>query len=166
MPRWTPFAKGCGMNDWLEFFEHTITTIQEQLSVVLDASGCREGWLQGEFFRAGVSRQLQVNRHSLGDGTKADLSCSEPAMVAELKVVGALDSTKMQGLIERDVERMRQQRREGVDAYMILVVPDRESPPNKLDTFLRQCDFPNCQMVVKKYPQFTVKIWQLKPESA
>jgi hypothetical protein len=76
--------------DWIRFFTDTIDAIHEPLAVVLTASGCREGWLQGELYRAGRAYDVRVNEYSLGSRQTADLSCGDaPDMLAELKIVGA-----------------------------------------------------------------------------
>jgi hypothetical protein len=36
---------------WLEEFFRFFRKAQRPLSMILDAEGCREGWLQGEFYR-------------------------------------------------------------------------------------------------------------------
>ena len=51
------------MPDWLKFFDKTIAEIHNELTIVLSAPGCREGWLQGEFFRAGRDYDLKVNTY-------------------------------------------------------------------------------------------------------
>ncbi len=61
------------------------------LGVVLNAVGCREGWLQGELYRHLVAQDLdfQVNSYKLGPRKKADLYGIRPVpMIAELKVFG------------------------------------------------------------------------------
>src|SRR5262245_25875511 len=116
------------MPDWMTFFADTIAALHEPLSVVLQASGCREGWLQGELFRAGRRYDLRVNEYGLGGRQTADVSCGEaPDMLAELKIVGADYFPKMQGYIESDVARMKAVSTSGTQRYMILVIPRSEA---------------------------------------
>src|SRR5690349_2094007 len=112
------------MTDWLTFFVNTIEAIREPLSVVLTASGCREGWLQGELFRAGREYDLRVNEHNLGGRQTVDVSYGEgPAMLAEIKSIGANHQQKMQGYLELDVGRMRSVSTTCTERYMILIIP-------------------------------------------
>ena len=47
------------MQTWPQFFTEFFDHSEAALSVVLNASGCREGWIQGEFFRFGQDRRLR-----------------------------------------------------------------------------------------------------------
>jgi hypothetical protein len=72
---------------FLAFFDE----IASQLAVVLNAEGCREGWLQGEFYRHFRTPEngFRVNCSYGGSRTKHDLFCERPIqMAAELKVYG------------------------------------------------------------------------------
>ncbi|MBC8107751.1 MAG: hypothetical protein H7Z14_14255 [Anaerolineae bacterium] len=60
------FTSGTAMTNWLHFFERTIDAIKKPLSIVLESSGCRQGWLQGEFFRAGRKYGVSTDEHPLG----------------------------------------------------------------------------------------------------
>ena len=147
------------MTDWLHFFVQAIESIHEPLSVVLRASGCREGWLQGELFRAGRAYDLRVNEYSLGGRQTADLSCGEgPAMLAEIKIVGADYYPKMQGYIESDVERMRAVTTAGTERYMILIIPACETK-TKLGDYLHSCSFSDT-CVEREWPGFRLRIWR------
>ncbi|WP_137105596.1 hypothetical protein [Azospirillum argentinense] len=81
---------------WFDYFHAQFDALAADLGVVLDASGCREGWLQGELFRRSPDQDFAVNTYPYTDiGGKADLEGLRPcvtggeaAMVAELKVVG------------------------------------------------------------------------------
>jgi hypothetical protein len=58
--------------------------------VVLEATGCREGWLQGELFRrlSPLDLGFSVNTFQIPDG-KADISGTVPTrMAGEIKVYG------------------------------------------------------------------------------
>jgi hypothetical protein len=147
------------MDDWLKFFVDTIGSINERLAVVVNAAGCREGWLQGELFIFGREHGLRVNRYSLGHRQTADLSCGEaPDMVAEIKIVGAHYFPKMRGYIEADVQRMLAVSK-GTQRFMILVIP-RSDDKTPLGEYLHSCCFsPNC--VEKEWPGFYLRIWQL-----
>ena len=154
-------SSGWNMIDWLTFFADTIETIRVPLSTVLGASGCREGWLQGELYRAGHQYGLRVNEHSLGDRKTADLSCGDaPEMLAEIKIVGANYFPKMQAAIESDVERMRAVRTPGTQRFMILVIP-RSDVKTKLGDYLDSCNFPG-RCVEREWPEFRLRIWRLE----
>jgi len=140
--------------DWPEFFIDRIERIERRLKKVLDASGCREGWLQGELFLHGQSNGLSVNTHV--GGTFCDLSCGAE-MAAEVKIIGARDHSKMRSRLESDVARLKKMthvpRR-----YMILVRPDH---PGKtiMTKYLDECSFGRCKSAV--FDGFRVQIWQL-----
>jgi hypothetical protein len=76
---------------WSDRFSVLFAEIARPLAVVLNADGCREGWLQGEFYRHFRPQYdgFRVN-YSYGSGrVKHDLYCPVPnEMVAELKVYG------------------------------------------------------------------------------
>ena len=76
---------------WIDLFEQVFDSISEPLSVVLNAARCREGWLQGEFYRHLIERDkdFRVNEYKIPLGGKADLCGKKPSrMVAEIKVYG------------------------------------------------------------------------------
>jgi hypothetical protein len=147
------------MPDWLRFFSSTIEAIREPLSVILNASGCREGWLQGEMFRAGRAFDLRVNEYALGGRQTADVSCGDlPDMLAEIKIVGANYFPKMQGFIESDVGRMRAVSTPGTERFMILIIP-RSEAKTKLGEYLHSCSFsPHC--LERDLPSFRLRIWK------
>lgn len=151
--------EGHDMTEWLTFFTETIAAIREPLSVVLTASGCREGWLQGELYRAGRDHDLRVNEYSLGNRQTADVSCGDgPEMLAEIKIVGANYYATMQGFIEADVARMRAVSTPGTQRFMILIIPRCEAK-TALGDYLHACSFsPTC--VERDWPEFRLRIWQ------
>lgn len=81
---------------WFNYFREQFDNLAADLKVVLDASGCREGWLQGELFRRSSDQDFAVNTYRYpGLGGKADLEGLRPVrsegqapMVAELKIIG------------------------------------------------------------------------------
>jgi len=81
-------AKFC---NWLEAFRHAFNDMAPDLAVVLNAKGCREGWIQAELFRR-LSRSdpaFSVNSYKLSKGKTADLHGEKPTpMLAEIKVLG------------------------------------------------------------------------------
>ena len=77
--------------EWTRLFKEVFDSLSEPFSVVLNAAGCREGWLQGEFFRRLHVRDhaFVVSEHKIGPRAKADLYGEKPSrMVAEIKVYG------------------------------------------------------------------------------
>src|SRR5947208_155416 len=65
--------------------------IASPLGVILNASGCREGWIQGEMFRhfSPGNNGFSVNCSYANSRMKHDLHCKKPTeVVAELKVYG------------------------------------------------------------------------------
>jgi len=76
---------------WPSKFRTTFDALAPSLAVVLNAAGCREGWLQEELYRqlANQDPDFQVNTYELGPGKRADLHGIRPVpMIAELKVFG------------------------------------------------------------------------------
>jgi len=128
------------MIDWMAFFETSIDAIHHDLAYVLaNASGCREGWLQGELLLAGREYSLWTNESVVGCPGKVDLVCGNPPqMVAEIKIVGAHYSPKMESAVEADVERLR--RLEVPDRYMLLVIVPSDAD-TQLGAYLTACSF-------------------------
>ena len=145
--------------DWMKFFVQTVDAIHGPLAVVLNASGCREGWLQGELYRAGRDYDLRVNAYSLGSRQTADLSCGDgPDMLAEIKIVGADYFPKMRGYIESDVERMRAVSNADTQRFMILIIPHSDTI-TPLGEWLTTCSFsPTC--AEREWPGFRLRIWK------
>ena len=76
---------------WPERFLTLFSEIALPLTDILTAEGCREGWLQGEFYRHfhTVENSFRVNSSYCDSRAKHDLYCEQPTkMVAELKVYG------------------------------------------------------------------------------
>jgi hypothetical protein len=149
------------MPDWLRFFDQTLAQIHRELAVVLDAPGCREGWLQGEFFRAGRKYDLAVNTYPFGKRAKADLSAGDPVkMVAEIKIVASWYQPKQRYAVEADVSRLKAIKRKGVERFMILIVPGATDATRTLGRWLTTCSFSDsCRE--RGWPEFRVRIWKL-----
>ena|GEM_PF-2148225 len=151
--------------DWPSLFLSVFESVSNTLSIVLQAAGCREGWLQGEFFRYGHSLNIpiDVNDFDLGNRQKADLSSDHhPKMVAEIKIVGADYQSKMIKCIESDVERLRRLSEEW-ERYMILVAPqaNARARKSKLGVFLDTCSFGKiCDD--REFGAFRVRIWRVE----
>ena len=76
---------------WIEPLGAFFQEIQAPLSLVLDAEGCREGWIQGELFRhfRPNDASFNVNCSHTSKQVKHDIVCGNPAsLIAELKVYG------------------------------------------------------------------------------
>lgn len=78
---------------WFELLVEFFDAHSESLGEVFDASGCREGWVQGELFRWFRCRRgfgtFAVNSLRISDTEKADFSAEEPTrVVREIKLVG------------------------------------------------------------------------------
>lgn len=124
--------------DWLAHFEQFFLHIATPLAVVLDADGCREGWLQGEFYRYGRRHgpKLSTNTSTDSPQKKFDLLCGCPPMLAEIKIAGGNYYAKVKGMIADDVERLLQADH-SFTKVMILVV-DRKVTTTKLAKWLMQ----------------------------
>ena len=154
------------MHTWTSFLIEFFDNIQDALSEVLNASGCREGWLQGEFFRYGAERDLRVNEYSLGGQKRADLYCpKEPRMIAEIKIIGADYQAKMRDALDEDVDRLKRVVDSGLEKYMILIIPESEVRSSGLGKHLNNARYsPEC--FEKSYPAFKVRIWRLGMDPA
>ncbi len=76
---------------WIGEIEAVFDSIESEFAIVLDAAGCREGWLQGEFFHRLNQRDgtFRVNWFQLAKNSHADLYGElHGKMVAEIKIVG------------------------------------------------------------------------------
>lgn len=149
---------------WEQFFLDFFDYSAESIGVVVYARGCREGWLQGEMYRAGWRRGLRVNEYSLGGNKKADLCCLEPPrMVAEVKVLGAEYEGKMQYALDADVERLRRIEDSVLERYMVLVIPKSEVQSSLGEYLTTVCYSTRC--VEREYPEFNLRLWRLDPLS-
>ena len=146
---------------WEQFFLDFFDYSAEAIGIVVSASGCREGWLQGELYRAGRRRGLRVNEYPLGGNRKADLCCREsPRMVAEIKVLGADYQGKMRYALDADVERMSAIQDGELERYMILVIPNSKVQSSLGQHLSGVCYSPLC--VERKYPEFGLRLWRLE----
>lgn len=80
---------------WVSVFCGIFDKIHKELGVVLRAGGCREGWLQGEFYRRSLESIITNSSYSCDKRLKVDLRCDSPEafsinskMIAEIKVCG------------------------------------------------------------------------------
>ena len=145
---------------WLRFFDTFFRDTRESLAVVLKASGCREGWLQGELFRAGRARDLRVNEFDLGDRRRADLYCPiSPRMIAEIKIIGADYYAKQRYALDDDVQRLREATEPDLERYMILVIP-RSDSDTTLGDHLRSVTF-SAECLECDHGSFILRIWRL-----
>ena len=76
---------------WLDRIAEFFETRGDELVPIMDAWGCREGWVQGElfrFFRIAGHENFHVNRELAN--VKFDLwsDCLEAPMVGEMKLIG------------------------------------------------------------------------------
>jgi hypothetical protein len=80
---------GVRATNWADRLTKFFRAREEALGYILEARGCREGWLHGELHRE--FRRVPgfaINHHALSDGETADLLV-EGAMIGELKILGA-----------------------------------------------------------------------------
>jgi len=84
---------GAAMNEIVEELRRFFQKIAQPLSEVLDAAGCREGWLQGELYRWFHKQpqysRFRVNSLNIGQRRTADFDADTPIpLVGELKIIG------------------------------------------------------------------------------
>ena len=150
------------MQTWTEYFTAFFDQSEAARGVVLNASGCREGWIQGEFFRFGQGRRLRVNEYPLGGNKKADLFCDvSPRMIAEIKILGADYFGKMRHYLDSDVARLQAVPDETLERYMILVIP-HSNVQSRLGEHLHSVSYSE-RCSEKNYRWFKTRIWQLTP---
>jgi hypothetical protein len=148
---------------WEQFFIDLFDYSAESLGTVIYAWGCREGWLQGELYRAGWRRGLRVNEFSLGGNKKADLCCREtPRMVAEIKILGGDYESKGRWALHADVERLRAVADGDLEKYKLLIIPESEGSSLLGDYLHGVCYSKRC--VDKEYPAFRLRLWRLDDE--
>ena len=141
--------------DWIAYFDQFFSPRAEELAVIIDAAGCREGWVQGEMFLHGRDLGLRTN----ATRSRFDLLCPSPPMIAEIKICGGGYAQKMRGFIEGDVQKLS--RAAGpYDRFMILIVDSRITD-TPLGRWLTTCDFPH----VRKHERclsglLAIRIWQ------
>lgn len=146
---------------WEQFFLDFFDLSAESIGVVVRSWGCREGWLQGELYRAGWRRGLRVNEYSLGGNKKADLCCSEmPRMVAEIKILGADYYAKGRYALDADVERLTAINDAELEKYMLLVMPRSEAQSSLGEYLTGVCYSPQC--IEREYPEFKFRLWRLE----
>ena len=107
--------------DWISFFDAFFSQRAAELERILDAGGCREGWLQGEVFLYGRNVSIQTN----ASRRKHDLQCGLHPMIAEIKICGGDYAAKMRDYIENDVVKLAEAP-DRCQRFMILVVDTRE----------------------------------------
>ena len=138
----------------MEFFETFFARHKEQLARLLDAGGCREGWIQGQMFLDAPPRFLKTN------ATKRnyDLYSEAPLAIGEIKICGGDYQPKMQGRIEKDVKKLRQS--EATEKYMILIV-DTRVKATRLGKWLASCDFAREEYREFEGRDFKVRVWKI-----
>ena len=152
--------------DWLAHFERFFQHVAAPLGVVLDADGCREGWLQGELYRYGRGNppRLSTNASTSSRRRKFDLLCKSPPMVAEIKICGGSYQTKTKRMIEEDVEKLR--RADDSSARVLILVVDRRVTNTELAGWLltwNPTDPPKYMRAIRRDVSdwVTVRMWEL-----
>ena len=145
--------------DWGTQFRAFFEARQDEIAHILDAGGCRECWLQGEFYLAFRDKCLKTNVTS----KKYDLRCEADGvrpMIAEIKICGGDYSPKMQGYIEDDVRKLVSAG-SAFERYMILVIDTRIG--SKLRKWLSNfCpDVLHEKVLDAESEKFTVRIWKI-----
>jgi hypothetical protein len=141
---------------FLDFFDFNA----EAVGIVMNAWGCREGGLHGEFYRAGWRRGLRVNEYPLGGNKKADLCCFDaPQMVAEVKVLGADYQAKGRYALDADVDRLAVIKDAKLEKYIALVIPNSEVRSLLGEYLGNVCYSPQC--IEREYPTFKLRLWRL-----
>ena len=141
---------------WTSIFKLFFDSRKNEIDKILDAQGCREGWLQGEIFLCAPPNSLQTNATS----QKYDLVSKIDQMIAEIKICGGNYQGKMKGLIEADVAKLAKAP-SGQAKYFILLIDTR-----KLGSSLGKwlIDFqPTAEEFTEVHGQyFKARIWKLK----
>lgn len=108
--------------NWTETFKMFFNSRKGEIDKILDAQGCREGWLQGEMFLYANPGSLQANV----EPQKYDLvsKIKEDPMIAEIKICGGDYQSKMKGPIEHDIVKLAKAP-SGQAKYFILVIDTR-----------------------------------------
>ncbi|MCX6996475.1 MAG: hypothetical protein NTV49_05195 [Kiritimatiellaeota bacterium] len=146
--------------NWITYFADFFRRRSEHVQAILDAAGCREGWIQGEMFLHARDLHLKTN----ATGSKFDLLCPEPPMIAEIKICGGDYAPKMRGFIQDDVHKLACAGDVG-QRFMILIVDNRH-PETSLGRWLTACDFPHAERQdVTLSESVVIRMWQITEEA-
>jgi hypothetical protein len=142
--------------NWTKIFKSFFDLRKSEIDKILDAQGCREGWIQGEMFLHAPSGSLKTNATL----KKYDLVSEIHPMLAEIKICGGDYQGKMRHLIEADVDKLHKAPR-GPAKYIILLIDTRNlgSPLGKwlLDFQLAAEEFDEVHG-----QNFKARIWKIK----
>jgi len=145
-----------GRMDWFTYFKDFFSRHTDRLEALFDAAGCREGWLQGEFFIDGQELQIKTN----ATPKKFDLLCSNPPMIAEIKICGGNYASKMRGYIQEDADKLARASR-NYERFLLLVVDNRH-PDTELGCWLTTCDFEHVRKdELKLSDTLIIRLWQI-----
>ncbi len=177
---------------WLKKMEQFFERKKVALTEVLDAAGCREGWLQGELFREFRAMPgFMMNEFLIKKGETADIACAKQ-MAGELKSIGADYSPKcitggaLRPFLKRDIPQLDSSDSDlnlgswglvpdyfrllnaplppGGSRLLILVADVQKSSTGSLATALRTIDFAGTSARVE-LPRGFVRIWDVAPRS-
>lgn len=141
--------------NWMDVFLSVFRSRQKDISKILDAGGCREGWLQGEFYLHAPLGTLETNATL----KKYDLSSTTHPMLAEIKICGGEYHSKMRALIEADVRKLQRAKDAG-ERYMILLIDTRDADTT-LGNWLLAYAIPNSTSREVEGNGFVARIWKL-----
>ena len=142
--------------NWMTYFADFFRQRSADLQAILDAAGCREGWVQGEMFLHARQLHLETN----ATGYKFDLHCPTPPMIAEIKICGGDYAPKMKGYIQDDVKKLADA--QGVWQRFLILVVDKRHPDTSLGRWLTTCEFPHLQTQEVALSEWVVvRMWQI-----
>lgn len=146
--------------NWIAYFTDFFQERSAHVHSILDAAGCREGWVQGEMFLHARDLHLKTN----ATRSRFDLLCPEPPMIAEIKICGGDYAPKMRQLIQDDVQKLGCAAG-GWERFMILIV-DNRNPHTSLGRWLTTCDFPDTQKHgITLSESVVIRIWRITRET-
>ena len=158
-----PLVRHVGLAEnmnWMIYFTDFFRQHSEHIQSILDAAGCREGWVQGAMFLHARDLHLKTNAtHS-----QFDLLCPDPLMIAEIKICGGDYNSRMRGAIQNDIQKLARVAGDW-ERFMILIV-DNRNPHTSLGSWLTTCDFPHTQKHnVTLSESVVIRMWQITEEA-
>lgn len=142
--------------NWIATFKSFFESRRNEIGKILDARGCREGWIQGEMFLHMPFGSMQTN-----DTTqKYDLVSVSVPMFAEIKVCGGDYQPKMMHMIEEDVAKLQKAPHDSAKYFILLI--DTRNLGTRLGKWLLDFQPESEEFEEVQGQNFKARIWKLK----
>jgi len=126
------------IDDWLDYFTSYFEEHEDSVSMILDARGCREGWLQGELFLYAIKYFGEEEVVTTNDSKhKYDLFSDKKSMATEIKICGGDYQLKVKGLIKADIAKLKKNPLNFNNLFFLFLI-DRRYPDTILGHWLKR----------------------------